>query len=326
MTKSTYGKILIVDDQMNMPVKDLIVHLIENGFHVQYWNAEGNFYKHITNVRVLILDLDFTGGLFPTQEFELDRAVSVLGKIQGPYMVMIYSETFAKSDIDKIKLKFEREFNKPFEGYIEGIEGLSKSAGPKELVKRITTMIRKKKVYKLILTWEQLLDRSKDEGLAKFVEKTFENEVRQFVKFISDDLQPESVPREFISNMLRFVSRYMLRGEDYRNLARILMQFNDGSVNKTSDRFLQHRHMYFKPARAENIWTGDIFKINGGDKYWNYGIILTPECDVAHAKNNNYLMCKGFAIDRQKIKKAAYPICSITNDLNALNKPNMPER
>ena len=319
------GKVLVVDDQMNEPIKNLIECMMKNGIHAQYWNSKGDFHKHITNVRVLILDLNLTSGQASrgTKFYYLD-AIEVLHNIKGPYIVLIYATDFTEKDIDWIRKAYEDIYEEPFEGHIEGIDGLTKSSDPEKLIDKIIAIIRNKEVYRLIQTWEKLLDRSKDLGLQKFASKKFENEVRQFVGTISTEVGAESVPREFVSHMLRFVSRDMLRGEDYNDLKQMLDNIGKKQIQPTSDLLLQNRNMYFEPHSSEDIWTGDIFKIKNGDDYWDYGIILTPECDIAQDKLDNFLVCKGFALD-QRIKETNHPIYSIIDGSRLLDQSSTTE-
>jgi len=307
------GKVLIVDDKFDEEIKKLINNLAEKGVNTQYWNSKGEFHSSISNVRVLILDLELTGGVVRRgDKFFFSPAAQVLGQIKGPYIVILYARDFVNSDIEGIKESYELINGTPFEGYIEGIAGLAKGKGEDELTKLIFQIIDQKEIYKLIISWEKLLDKSKDLGLRKFVREKFENEVREFVKSIGKDVDNESLPREFVSNMMRFVMRYMHRGDEYKTLEGLLNKiYSDGSSTTISDLLLHNRNMYFTPDKSEKNWTGDIFRIKDSKDFYEYGIILTPECDIAQKKVENYLVCKGFALDFERLKKEKHPIYSI---------------
>lgn len=307
------GKVLIVDDQLNDPVKNLIYKLTEKGLNVQYWNSKKDFYKSVSNVRILILDLDLTDGVVPrgNQSFFYAPA-KVLGQIEGPYIVILYAINYMKSDIADIKLAYKNIYGTPFEGYIEGIDGLPKEKGANELIKIMSSIIDKKDIYKLIISWEKLLDKSIDQGMKKFVREKFENEVKEFVKSLEEDVGTESLPREFVSNMMRFVTRYMHRGSEYMELKKLLETItSNGTSGSISDLLLQNRNMYFTPDQRERIWTGDLFRIKNAKDLCDYAIIITPECDIAQDKVGNYLVCKGFALDLARLKDKKHPIYSI---------------
>jgi len=307
------GKVLVVDDVFNDQIKKLINILTEKGFNIQYWNSKGEFHQSISNVRILILDLDLTAGVVTRGSTSFFYApAKVLDQIKGPYIVILYARDYVKNDIKDIKEAYEDIFKTPFEGSIEGIAGLSKGKGVDELIKKIFGIIDKKDVYKLIISWEKLLDKSKDQGLKKFVREKFENEVREFVKSIEKDIGIESLPREFVSNMMRFVMRYMHRGSEYMELKKLLEAIiSSRTSGHISDLLLQNRNMYFTPDKSEKIWTGDIFRIKNNKDFLEYGIILTPECDIAQDKAENYLVCEGFALDFERLKKKKHPIYSI---------------
>jgi len=209
------GKVLIVDDKFSQEIKDLISALTENGYTVQYWNSKGGFHENISAVRILILDLNLDGGTIGrgTAAFYASAA-DVLNKIKGPYIVIIYAIDFVPEDIDHLKEFYKNTFG-PFEGFIEGINGLSKGGNLDELFKLINNTLNNKEIFKLILTWERILEKAKDTGLSKFVKEKFAQEMYSFVRSIGEDVGEDSLPREFISSMMRFLSRYVHRGLEY---------------------------------------------------------------------------------------------------------------
>lgn len=315
---------LVVDDQFNEDIKNLIESLVQKGFHVQYWDSKGEFHESISNIRVLILDLDLTNGKSVRgDKFYFYNAAKVLEQIKGPYIVIIYSRDFVEKDIQSIKDAYEEVTQTPFAGYIEGIDGIQKGTAIDELIKLLLKIIDDKEVYRLIVSWEKLIDKSKDLGLKKFVREKFENEIKAYVKSIGKDFDEESLPREFVSNMMRFVIRYMQRGSEFENLQNLLKEINDeDNAIEISDLLLQNRNMYFTPDEKEKIWTGDIFKKEETENFWSYHIVITPECDIAWNKAENFLVCKGFAIDFNSLKEKNHPIYSIKKDFKMPKREN----
>lgn len=305
---SVPGKILIVDDQLTPEIEKTIVELATKGFSVQYWNSKDGTPSSIYNVRTLILDLDLSAGTIPRGDKSFYYlAAEVLNKIKGPYVVLIFSRDFIQEDVDNLKAVYEELYEHPIEGFVEGISGLAKDAGFETILEKLNEISSASKVLQLILLWEKILDNAKDYGLSKFLKEKFENEIDAFVKSIGRDVGTDSLPREFIANMMRFVSRYMHGGSEYESLSKLLLELYTSSTTPTvSDRLLQHRSMYFTPVEKEQVWTGDIFKleeitVEDPNGFWKYYIVLTPECNIAHANFDSFLVCRGFALDQTSL-------------------------
>lgn len=313
------GKVLIVDDIFSQDIKELIHKLVETGFTVEYWNADGDQDSFISNVRILILDLDLSGGVVPKGDDAFyAMAVDVLHKIHGPYIVVFYAREFEQDDIDKIVEMYEKEYGQPIEGFVESITGHTKNIEAEKLIQLISETIKNKEIFQLILLWEKILDKAKDLGLSKFIRKKFENEINAFVKDLANEVGEQSLPREFISNMLRFVSRYSLSGIEFKMLSKLLEKIKNKSSESVSNQLLQNRNMYFRPDEKEQVWTGDIFKekvTNVTENYFVYNLILTPECYIAQDKTNSFLVCKGFPLNFTSLSdKENHPIYKITKD------------
>lgn len=297
------GKVLIVDDNFSTEIEKLIIELSKKGFTTQYWDSKGDFYKNISAVRILILDLDLAGASIPRGNPAFYAApAEILKNIDGPYIVIIYAIDFIDEDIKNLKEFYESVYG-PFEGYIAGIKGLSKGEDIDKIFKLIDQALKNKDIFKLILTWEKILEKAKDDGLSKFVKEKFAKEMTFFVKTLGNDVGINSLPREFIASMMRFLSRYMHRGQEYEELTKILNSISKGPSVSISEPLLQHRNMFFTPSEKEKVWTGDIFRIenlgsvNDEKKYWKYKIILTPVCNIAQDNSETYFVCDGFPLD-----------------------------
>ena len=312
------GKILIVDDKFD-DVKELMLKLLNDNIPVQYWDSQSELKYALTNVRILILDLKLTedqGEKYSDNYFV--PAAQVLNKIQGPFVLIILSTDYDKGDIRRLKDAYKEFYDDPL--IIFGDEvGINKNIEPNELYDKIRTKFENDDVLKLILSWEILLDVAKDNILHTISNKTAENEIIAFVKSIVKDVGDESLIKEFVLNMMRFLSRYMNSGNEYENLSSILKKINEKpDPENTYYPLLSDMRKYYIPNKNEKSWTGDIIKmksdhasqINDDEKFWEYGIVLNPTCDFSQNKVDNILICEGFAID-ESISKTNHPIHNI---------------
>ena len=126
------------------------------------------------------------------------------------------------------------------------------------LYDKIRTKFENDDVLKLILSWEILLDVAKDNILHTISNKTAENEIIAFVKSIVKDVGDESLIKEFVLNMMRFLSRYMNSGNEYENLSSILKKINEKpDPENTHYSLLSDMRKYYIPNKNEKSCTGD---------------------------------------------------------------------
>ena len=317
------GKILIVDDKFD-DVKELMLKLLNDNIPVQYWDSQSELKYTLTNVRILILDLKLTedqGEKYSDNYFV--PAAQVLKEIQGPYVLIILSGDYDEGDIHRLKDAYKDRYDDPLIIFEDEI-GINKDIEPNELYNKIRTKFENDDVFKLILSWEMLLDVAKDNILHTISDKTVENEITELVKSIVNDVGDESLIKEFVSNMMRFLSRYMNSGDEYENLSSTLKKINEKSdPEHASYSLLSYMRTYYIPNEGEKKWTGDIIKmksddmssqINDSKKFWKYGIVLNPACDFSQNKVDYILICEGFAIDKS-ILETNHPIHNIEKDL-----------
>ena len=318
------GKVLIVDDNFNKDIKKIIEKLAQKGLSVQYWDSKEE--KTFSNIRVLILDLDLSNGVTRRGDpFYYTMAAGVLKQIPGPYVVMIYAQDFVEKDIEQLEKAYLDMTDEHFGGKITGMNGMSKNNSVEKITEHIQEMIEKSTIFNLILTWEKIIDKAKDFGLEKFLKKESQSDLTNFVQKMKDDVQQEGLPREFISNMLRFLNRHMYKGTEYGQLKILLEKLTSSPETEVPSQFLQNKMMYFKPNVEEKCWTGDIFK-DEEEEFWMYSIILTPECDIAQDKVENYLICKGFSMDHENLKNPDHPIHKVSKSFELLKNEETPQK
>jgi len=316
------GKVLFVDNKFD-EVKELMREFTEKGISVQYWNGKTELMSPMSNVRIIILDLKLTADQGDEKnEAYFFPAAEVLSKITGPYLLIILSTDYEEGDIPKLK-KTYKEYN--FSTPLYSIEefGLEKYPDFPTFYDRIKNVFDRSDIFKMILAWGRLMDLAKDKALGDLTKEELQNEIHAFVKSIAEDVGEESLSREFVTNMIRFVSRYMNTGVEFLELTELLKKLNNVQISGKSfpDPILQHLHMYYFPEKTEKIWTGDIFRIHGarglteGKDHWKYGIILTPACDIAQPTKaiDTLLLCEGFPLDY-------HSICQLDHPFRKLNK------
>lgn len=310
------GKVLFVDDHFDQ-ITELMEKLAEFGMPVQYWHPGTTPDPTITNVRIIILDLYLkdTEDVRGTPSFYVPAA-EALGKIQGPYILFIFADGYDSSkDIKGLSEAFLDKHKKSINtiGEITGIE--KDVSDVTEVIEKIKAGFKETDILKMILTWDGLLNDAKDRTLLKLSEKDFESEIQEFVRSIASGIDDNSLSREFVSTMIRFISRYVNTGSEYGELGKILKRIKNTSTGDVENPILQHLQMYYKPEISEKVWTGDIYQmdstIEGEDaKFWNFSLVLTPACDIAQQekkKLETFHLCEGCIVNTESVKDPDHP-------------------
>jgi len=309
------GKVLIIDEKFEQ-VNDFISELVKKNVPVQYWNASNPLPSSINNIRIVLLDLDLTSsGLPRTNIYDYFPAADALSQIKGPHLILLLSTDYIPEDAENLKEAYRQRHGIPLSGFVDGNTGLTKAATSAELYAKIQAIISTEKVFEIILTWEKMLELAKDEALRKFAEKEFEKELFRFIKSLHTDFGKNSLSREFVGNMMRFVLRYMNKGSDFEKLSEILKSIDYNLISTSPDLLLSNLQMYHKPDSAEPTWTGDIFKLNNeitpDEKFQRYVIVLTPSCDFSQNNIDKILLCEGFLLDGATLRDIQHPLYKI---------------
>ena len=85
------GKILFIDNAFEDAIQKAVTVLIEKGMAVQFWDGKGEFPRTISNVRVVIIDLDLANtkqAKTQTLSFYYPM-IEALNKVPGPVVVII---------------------------------------------------------------------------------------------------------------------------------------------------------------------------------------------------------------------------------------------
>jgi hypothetical protein len=312
---SNIGKILLVDDRYDDVIKKAVTVLIEKGMSVQFWDGKGDFPDMIRNVRVVILDLDLAGlGTRSGPEFYYP-AVEALKKIPGPFIVVIMAMDFHEDDPFNLDSYYKSSYGSPLCGFIAK-QGLSKDEeleDPSRLETLIISSVEQNKILNLILLWEQLVDKAKDKAFSDLVVKEIESTVLTLIKSLCKDFGEESAARELANVMMRLISRRICEYKESQKLNEIIKELNAFNVGQTpeypseEDLLLYNRLMFYTPESEEDVWTGDIYRVEGFSKYDKYAIVLTPVCHLVQGKTTRILTCFAFPLDEKCFDDPEYP-------------------
>lgn len=307
------GKILVVDDRYDEAVEKAVTTLVQRGMLVQYWDGKGDFPETIRNVRVVILDLDLAGlgSRSPGPEF-YSLAAQALNKIPGPFVVVIMALDFNDKDPSNLKETYQNIYGAPFPGFVAQ-EGLTKTSelhdteGAKRLAELITGAISGNSILDLILLWEVVLDRAKDQALRDLVKVEFENTIIALIQSICKELGEESAALQLVDIVMTLVSRNVRGGKEFEKLDNLIRTLNKSPPPTKRDSFLYHRLKFYHPTQEESHWTGDIYRTTNERKYDQYAIVLTPACDLAQRKAKSVLVCFAFPLKEECLVDKEYP-------------------
>jgi hypothetical protein len=329
MKLKEYGKVLFIDDKYKS-FSQVISSFAKNGIQVQYWKGEGDLPRNVYNIRVVITDLDLTDtdmkkALGDSFYFPI---VDALKKIPGPFMVIIVAREFERSDPIQLKRVYEDKTGMPFPGFIAK-RGLKKGKlTPARLERLINTLLPKNDILDLILTWEEIFDKAKDSALCEITSGNTKNAVQSLVKILCyNSHENTGAARSFIDEMSRLVSRQSGQEEDCQTLSYKIKIINDKLPSKKifkltkEDHLLLSKLIFYKPLKNEGVTTGDIYATT---ERFKYAVILTPRCDIAQAKTNQFLVCYAFPIRKLYFRNKQYPPHKIDPAIQKLHVQKVP--
>jgi len=290
--------------------------LVNSGIPVQYWNGKGDFPEEITNARIIILDLDLAKVGIRGPNFYLEAA-KVLKKIPGPYIAIILALDYDKDDSIGLKKYYDEHYPDPLCGFIakKGLTKAEEATKPTVLRDIILEAIEGNDVLKFILTWEQIIEKSKDLALHNLFEKELETTITALTKSFCKGLGEEAAAREMTALLLQLVIRKVTHSEALKKLTIRIDELNKSILENTTeyptenDLALYNKLMYYTPQDEEPKYTGDIFRTE--KEFYQYAIILTPRCDVVQEKTQRLLFCYGVPLEGELFKNPNYPLHKI---------------
>lgn len=252
--------------------------------------------KSMSTFKVLILDWNFEQE--SNNEFELagvrlpiSNPKELLQKIDIYSLIYVYSQAeIPEVDKEQLLKKFNDKIKFKTKKGEEAIESEYNS------IKRdITSFEDKHKHMEIPFIWSQTINQS-----LQTIFNELENANPNWIKEIRDSAkadggEPTSEIIEIFHNLLNesLIQNRVLRDE--------LDKYNcvEQVINEENTAKLYRRIFYSKLAADAPIMTGDIFKFDDN----RYGILITPECDLADKEVYEFLLIKKDASKQYQDKK-----------------------
>jgi len=308
------GNVLIIDDNVNLPLKysdleqvpdtgynktdyrfykDVLKYFDDNGIPVikmdyttDYPRMINNI-KNYQNVRLFILDLDLNG----TGQIDSDLINLIIQTAleQFGYFFLLISSNHLQIWGDQIKEIVINDNKKSAHLITNLSEGCDKILAEENYIE---SLISKCYSINLISKFEYSLNKSRDIAFGDFIE--FDNTTWQ--KLVSTiqcgnkNLGNHDLTNIFINN----IKQYLLDVE-YSDPG------NDTDLNPETLKKIFHRVNYSDNINGilekQLVWTGNFYKTNLKDPGLQYGLIITPECDIANNKHIVFKVLFGFEIN-----------------------------
>lgn len=309
------GKVLFIDDTYDATIKGAVTSLVELGVPVQFWNGKNSFPKGISNVRIVIIDLDLAGvGERSGTEIDYYPAAEALTKIPGPSVVIIMARDYGDDDPTNLRRYYANNYGQ-FHGIIldNGLKKYDELEDPSKLPKLLTASISAEETLKLLMLWEDVIDKAQDKAFKQLISKQIKTTISNLVKSLCRDFGEESAARELVKTVMQLILRRMYEPEEFKELESLIKKFNSANTQDNTtypsdeDLLLYNQIMFYKPNDGEPIWTGDIYCIEGFPKYFCHAIVLNPVCDFTNKKPSKIIMCLGFVINEEAFKDTEYP-------------------
>ena len=316
MHSTHIGKILLVDDKYDDAVMEAVKTLVKHGMPVQYWDSKGDLPDEINNVRVVILDLDLANFGIRGPGF-YSQAAEALHRIPGPFIVILMALDFNEDDPAELNTYYKETYGVPMCGFIaeKGLTKKEELEDPTLLTGLIVSSILQNDILNLLMSWEGAVEKAKDAALSEFLEKELEMTIMALIKSLCRDLGEEAAAREMTNLMMHLVSRKVGKGLTFQNVVNLISKLNKAFLEKIngypteSDLSLYNKLMFYEPVPEEGVCTGDIYTTE--KEFFQYGIVLTPRCDIIQGKTTRVLICYAFPLKEELFKELEYPLHKI---------------
>jgi hypothetical protein len=309
------GKILIVDNDYDDYIRDATEQLHQSGASVAYW--DGTSRKSLVNDRVVLLDIDFSGqGGDPEERAFYYDAADILNKIPGAPLIFVLSSTYKKKYVKLLQSVYaERNPNKKFQGIIAPNGMRKDQLTTKTLVCKMKNSLTPYQMLEILLEWEAVLDKAKDETVETLFRVESTNVLRQLIKDIDRESGRSSLGREFTALCTRVLTRFTKSGVSFKLLSKKLatMASDSSAIPASAEETLTSLMMHYDP-KGEDHLTGDIYKTKEqGAK--EFAIVINPVCDFAQGNVHHLTVCYGFEISPTRLDELSNPIYHVDPDL-----------
>jgi hypothetical protein len=316
------GRILVVDD-VYKDVADIVRKFREEGYGVIYHEGPADDIGKLSNVRLVILDLDLKG-LGPGTDLEWPALVLKRLSEGGNafYLVAVWSKHVRDGEIPddrdwlvELKEAYAEQTGRAFPDLF--LKPFRKQLEQAELLERIKQWIMEVPHAGLVFEWEMLLNRARDHATSDILDLEG-GSLASLVKVLRKEVG-EGANRELVQLFNRVLLRYMTTGE-LIEIGELMNRLEEnGDIDPDWYARFHHMQTYYYPGKTERVWTGDIFETGEDDCRKSYAIVITPRCDLAWDKMDRlklvYAMRVGYQSEvQQSAFEAIEPGMSFTRD------------
>jgi hypothetical protein len=281
------GRILVVDD-VYKDVAGIVQKFREEGYGVIYREGPSDDIGELSNVRLVILDLDLKG-LGPGTDLEWPAlALQRLTESGNAFfLVAVWSKHVTNEGIPddrdwlvELREAYAEQTGRPFPDLF--LRPFRKQPEQTELLKRIEQWIMEVPHAGLVFEWERLLNRARDYATSGILDLEG-GSLASLVNVLRKEVG-ESANRELVQLFNKVLLRYMTAGNlaEIRELMDRLSKDGDGDL-KWYVKFHQFQ-AYYSLDDTEPVWTGDIWSTSEDDPEKQFAILITPACDLAQSK------------------------------------------
>ena len=333
------GKVLIVDDQYyeneaerKGVICDAVNSLVRAGVPVEYWNGKDD--RPFSNIRIIILDLLLDQSKKEESEYEYDYyddAIDALKKIPGRPLVIVFSSSYTKDKLKLLEEAYKARTGTPFGGIFVR-EGMTKGDldDKGNLNALIEKAIEEDDMIQLFLHWESVLDGAKDKTIEEMLGREKVVTIETLIKLLHKESGKDSssLGREFMTTVLRILSRFTNQGKSLEPMRTKLMEIaekldHQGAADMVAGGVPEGWSLHSEPlsfimyyhSEGEKMWTGEIYKMPDSPVR-QYAIVLTPACDFAQGKLERVTICYGFRIGNRELEDTSHPIYQKDKSLN----------
>jgi hypothetical protein len=294
------GRILVVDDVYE-DVADIVQRFREEGCGVIYREGPSDDIGELSNVRLVILDLDLKG-LGPGTDLEWPALVLQRLAEGGNafYLVAVWSKHVRNEGIPddrdwlvELKEAYAEQKGRPFPDLF--LRPFRKQPEQAELLERIEQWIIEEPYAGLVFEWERLLNKARDHATSDILDLEG-GSLSSLVKVLRKEVG-EGANRELVQLFNKVLLRYMTTG-DLAEISGLMNGLGEGGEINLDWYARFHRlQAYYRPDKAEPVWTGDIFETAENDYQRGYTVMITPQCDLAQRKVDRIKIAYAMRVD-----------------------------
>lgn len=239
--------------------------------------------KSVSTIRALLLDWEFK----KPKDDDLE-GIEIPNKNETPFeflktnriysLIYIYSREKIPAEVQKVLKDFHGE-NRVF--FKLKSSGADENSEYQKITKGIADFEQKNKHMEIPFLWSQSINQSVQSIFSELesADPNWIKEIRDTSR--NDGGEPTSEVIDIFHNL---VSESLIQDKKLRNA----LDSYDNNVNMNipaeNTAKLYQRIFYTKITEESPIMTGDIFKFTDNE----YGILITPECDLSDKEKNTY--------------------------------------